>query len=126
MVGNAISWFEIPVTDIERAQAFYELIFNISMVPLETPQFTMRMFPVDNRNSVGGALMKSTGSYTPSPTDGPLIYLNANPDLQQVLDKIEIAGGKILIPKTQISPEYGYMAIVIDVENNRIGLHSTK
>jgi predicted enzyme related to lactoylglutathione lyase len=53
-----------------------------------------------------------------------LIYLNGNPDLQTILNKIEIAGGKIMVPKTPISPEYGYMAVMVDTEGNRIGLHS--
>lgn len=73
---------------------------------------------------VGGALVDSGGFHKPSGTDGPLIYLNGNPDVQNVLDKVEVAGGKILVPKTEISTEYGYMAVIIDTEGNRIGLHS--
>jgi len=122
---NAISWFEIPTIDLHRAQTFYEAIFDIRMVPLDTPQFKMRMFPVeDPANGVGGALSFAEGFYTPSATDGPLIYLNANPDVQRVLDKIEAAGGKIVVPKTAISPEHGHMAVFIDTEGNRIALHS--
>ena len=69
--------------------------------------------------------MSNSGDfYKPSSTEGPLIYLNGNPDVQLILDKIENAGGKILVPKTQISPEYGYMAIFLDTEGNRIALHS--
>jgi hypothetical protein len=121
---NAISWFEIPATDLGRAQKFYETIFNIQMIPLDTPNLQMRMFPVeDMMNGIGGAISKA-GSYKPSATDGPLVYLNANPDVQNVLDKIEAAGGKIVVPKTQISPEYGYMAVFIDTEGNRVALHS--
>ncbi|HEV8507950.1 MAG TPA: VOC family protein [Chitinophagaceae bacterium] len=122
---NAISWFEIPAVDLNRAQKFYETIFNIQMIPLETPNFQMRMFPVeDMMNGIGGALSKAEGFYKPSATDGTLVYLNANPDVQNVLDKIEGAGGKIVVPKTQISPEYGYMAVFIDTEGNRVALHS--
>jgi predicted enzyme related to lactoylglutathione lyase len=66
----------------------------------------------------------SGGFHKPSTTDGPLIYLNGNPDLQNILDKVEKAGGKIMVPKTEISPEYGFMAVFIDTEGNRIGLHS--
>jgi predicted enzyme related to lactoylglutathione lyase len=53
-----------------------------------------------------------------------LIYLNGNPDVQNILDKVEAAGGKISMPKTEISPEYGHMALFIDTEGNRIGIHS--
>jgi len=122
---NAISWFEIPAIDLNRAQKFYEMIFNIQMVPLDTPNFQMRMFPIeDMMNGIGGAISKAEGFYQPSATDGTLVYLNANPDVQNVLDKIEAAGGKIVVPKTQISPEYGYMAVFIDTEGNRVALHS--
>ncbi|OJV12659.1 MAG: hypothetical protein BGO21_02630 [Dyadobacter sp. 50-39] len=122
---NAISWFEIPTTDLDRATRFYELIFQISFFPLDTPNLKMRMFPVDNMSTgVGGALVYSGGFHTPSATEGPLIYLNANPDVQIVLDRVAAAGGRVIVPKTQISPEYGYMAAFIDSEGNRIALHS--
>lgn len=123
---NAISWFEIGTTDLERATKFYETIFHVKLAPLDLPNIKMRMFPVDDPQAghVGGALVDSGGFHKPSATDGPLIYLNGNPDVQNVLDKVEAAGGKIMVPKTEISPEYGYMAVIIDTEGNRIGLHS--
>ncbi|MGG9964287.1 VOC family protein [Ferruginibacter sp. SUN106] len=124
-MNNAISWFEIPTTDINRAQKFYETIFGFTMIPMEMPNIKMRMFPLDDiMNGIGGALVDSGGFHKPSMTDGPLIYLNANPDVQNILDKVELAGGKIMVPKTEISPEYGTMAVFIDTEGNRIALHS--
>jgi predicted enzyme related to lactoylglutathione lyase len=123
--NNAISWFEIPSTDLDRATQFYETIFNVQLIPMDTPGLKMRMFPLqDVMTQVGGAVVHSNGFHKPSATDGPLIYLNANPDVQNVLDKIEGAGGKILVPKTEISPEYGHMAVFLDTEGNRIALHS--
>ena len=121
---NAISWFEIPSSDLERATRFYEAIFGVKLAPLDLPNIKMRMFPIDNPMGVGGAIVDSNGFHKPSATDGPLIYLNGNPDVQLVLDKVEAAGGKIMVPKTEISPEYGSMAVIIDTEGNRIGLHS--
>lgn len=122
---NAISWFEIPATDLSRAQKFYETIFGITLSALDLPNIKMRMFPLDDMmNQVGGAIVDSGGFHKPSTTDGPLIYLNGNPDVQNVLDKIEAAGGKIVVPKTEISPDYGYIAVFIDTEGNRIALHS--
>jgi predicted enzyme related to lactoylglutathione lyase len=121
---NAISWFEIPSTDLVRAQKFYETIFGIQLIPLDIEQIKMRMFPLDDMMGVGGAVVDSGGFHIPSATDGPLIYLNGNPDVQNILDKVEKAGGKIMVPKTEISPEHGYMAVFIDTEGNRIGLHS--
>ena len=123
--NNAISWFEIPSKDLARAQKFYETIFQTQLFPMDTPQIKMRMFPLqDMMKDVGGAVVYTEGFHIPSATDGPLIYLNANPDVQLVLDRVEAAGGKIMVPKTEISPEYGHIGVFIDTEGNRIGLHS--
>ena len=73
---NAVSWFEIPTTDLPRAQRFYEAIFDIQMIPLDTPQIQMRMFPLENPMNVGGALVRHPDFYKSSATDGPLVYLN--------------------------------------------------
>jgi len=122
---NAISWFEIPSTDLDRATRFYETIFNLQLIPLDVAQIKMRMFPIDDPTiGIGGAVVYAEGFYHPSESHGPLVYLNANPDVQLILDRVEAAGGKILVPKTQITPEYGHMGIFLDTEGNRIGLHS--
>jgi predicted enzyme related to lactoylglutathione lyase len=122
---NAISWFEIPSTDLARAQKFYETIFDITLNPLDVANIKMRVFPLeDTMIGIGGAVVYNAEFYKPSATDGPLIYLNGNPDVQIILDKIEAAGGKILVPKTEISPDYGHMAMFLVTEGNRIALHS--
>lgn len=122
---NVISWFEIGTVDLDRATKFYETIFNVTLAPMDMDNIKMRMFPVtDMMEGVGGALVDSGGFHKPSATDGPLIYLNGNPDLQRVLDKVEAAGGTIMVPKMEITPEYGHMAVILDTEGNRIGLHS--
>src|SRR5690606_41085945 len=100
---HAIGWFEIPATNLERAQKFYETIMDISMIPLELENIRMRMFPVDDQSAIAGALCESEGFYNPTMTDGPLLYLNGGPDLQPILDRVEDAGGKVIVPKTQIS-----------------------
>jgi predicted enzyme related to lactoylglutathione lyase len=119
---SAISWFEIPATDYQRAINFYEAIFDCSLNRMDMDNFKMAMFEVED-GTTGGAVVHAPGYYETG-SQGPLIYLNGSPDLQNVLDKIEAAGGKILQPKTQISPQYGYMAIFTDTEGNKIGLHS--
>jgi predicted enzyme related to lactoylglutathione lyase len=122
---NAINWFEIPATDLDRATKFYETIFEVKLNPIDTPNIKMRLFPLDDpMNEVGGSVVNSGGFHNPSATDGPLIYLNGNPDVQIVLDRIVAAGGSIQVPKTEISAEYGFMAVFIDTEGNRIALHS--
>lgn len=122
---HAISWFEIPTQDLDRAQRFYETTFQFQMIPMEFPGFKMRLFPIDDpMESIGGALVQTEpGFYNPSQTHGPLIYLNGNPDVQLFLDRVEAAGGTVSVPKTKISDEHGYMGIFIDSEGNRIALH---
>lgn len=121
---NAISWFEIPATDVSRAKSFYEKIFNIEMFKMDIGDgLEMALFPVEE-DCVGGAIIKNEEWYLPSENKGPLLYLNANPDLQNVLDKVEKAGGQIAIQKRLISEDHGYMAVILDSEGNRIALHS--
>ena len=121
---NVVSWFEIPVADIDRAAKFYETIFDISLIPLDIVQVKMRMFPLESPLGIGGALCYNKEFYKPAGNAGPLIYLNANPDVQRILSRVEVAGGKILVPKTLISPDRGHMAVIMDTEGNRIALHS--
>lgn len=120
---NAISWFEIPTSDINHAQQFYETIFEINMEPMNLPNMEMRSFPMD-QTGIGGALIFAPDFYQPQ-SNGTLVYLNANPDVQLVLDKVEAAGGTVVLPKTEITPEIGHMAVFIDTEGNRVALHST-
>ncbi|MNH47487.1 hypothetical protein D3C79_1107530 [compost metagenome] len=56
--------------------------------------------------------------------DGAIIYLNANPTIQTVIDKIEPSGGKLLMDKTQIDENIGYMAFFVDTEGNRMAIHA--
>jgi predicted enzyme related to lactoylglutathione lyase len=120
---NALNWFEIPVTDMARAKHFYQVAFSIHMEDMNMPGMEMSGFPMDmGSGKVSGALVKS-GDHKPS-TDGITIYLNANPDMSDVLQRIQSEGGQILLGKTQITPEVGYMAFFIDSEGNKIGLHS--
>lgn len=125
-LGNAINWFEIPVTDFSRAKKFYETIFNYEMPESIMGDTRMGFFLYDFENGkVGGAICYKEGFYYPS-IDGALVYLNCQPDLQIVLDRVEKANGKILQEKTVISEEQslGFWAMIMDSEGNRVALHS--
>ena len=116
---NWTHWVEIPVVDISRAKRFYEELFGIELAVQDFGGFKMAIFP---HLEVGVALCIGK-EYRPS-ADGVLVYLDANPDLQLVLAKVEGAGGEILQVKKQISETHGFMALLIDSEGNRIALHS--
>ena len=121
---NTLNWFEIPAADIDRAKKFYETAFDVHMDEMNMGDFgRMVSFPMEGGNGkVGGALVQSP-MHKPT-AEGQKVYLNGNPDLQHVLDRVEAAGGKILQPKQQISPEIGYMGFFEDSEGNHLGLHS--
>ena len=120
---NSLNWFEIPVTDMQRAKHFYQVVFSMHMNESEMMGMQMAFFPYENGNGkASGALVKSE-NHKPS-NEGAIVYLNANPSMDEVLDKIESMGGKVLLPKTQITPEVGYMAFFTDTEGNRVALHS--
>lgn len=121
--ANAINWFEIPAADLERAKGFYEEIMDMQMPTNTMMGIEMAFFPYSPGSSkVSGAICKSD-HHTPS-YDGAIVYLNCNPDLQTVLDKVEKAGGQVTMPKTKIADEIGYMAFIIDTEGNKTALHS--
>jgi uncharacterized protein len=117
---NALNWFEIPASDLKRAKDFYEKIFEIEMEEMEMGETKMAMFPTEMSHSGGGVVQGP--DHKPS-NEGSIIYLNGNPDLLHVLDRIESAGGTITLQKTSIG-ENGYMAYFNDTEGNRVGLHS--
>ena len=122
--ANALNWFEIPAKDITRAKKFYESVFAINMQDMgEMMGMKMVGFPSEMGNGkVSGGLVQSD-MHKPS-MDGAVVYLNANPSIQTVIDSIETAGGKVVMPKTQISPEIGCMAFFIDSEGNKVALHA--
>jgi len=121
--ANALNWFEISVGDMARAKKFYETIFGMKMEESEMMGMKMAFFPIDAMaGKVSGGLVQGN-MHKPS-MDGAKVYLNGNPDLNNALGKVESAGGKVLMPKTQISPEIGYMAFFADTEGNAVALHS--
>ena len=124
MQKDAVHWFEIPAADFDRAVRFYESIFAFRMNPMPIPNGPrMAMFPVPPGEGVGGAICHHPEWYVPSKA-GTLVYLNADPDLATVLARVEDAGGKVVVPKSQISEQHGFMAVLLDSEGNRVALHS--
>ena len=116
-----INWFEIPVTDLERAVRFYETVFVMRLRTEEMNGMRMGVFPYEE-SATGGALVACKEG---KPGDhGVIIYLDGGNDLGTPLGRVVAAGGRILMEKTAINPEIGYIAMFADSEGNRIGLHS--
>lgn len=124
MENNLVGWFEIPVTDMDRAKKFYDTVFKIEIQLQDLGGTKMGWFPwTEGKQGSSGSLIQNKDWYTPSETHGVLIYFSSA-DVNNELGRIEDAGGKILQNKTQISPDIGYMALFRDTEGNRLALHS--
>ena len=118
-MAHAINWFEIPVSDIHRAARFYGAVLAAEMAVHEFMGKRRALLPF--KDGIGGSLVQGAG-YVPG-KDGALLYLNGGEDLDVVLRRVEHAGGRVLQHKMSIG-EYGFIALFIDTEGNRIGLHS--
>lgn len=121
-VKDFVSWFEIPAINFQQSVDFYNNIFGIQMEKNIDNNYAMAFFPVEN--GIGGAVVAGPGS-VPG-VIGPLLYLNAGKDLNIVLNRVESAGGRIVMTKTLINEDSGYFAIFIDSEGNKLALHSKK
>ena len=117
---NPIQWFEIAVTDLERAKTFYARVFKLEFQLIEMPESKMYMFGVPGQVGAAGALVQSSEGKPSS--DGTIVYFTCE-DLAIELERVAPAGGKLSIPKTDIG-EFGFFAQCFDTEGNKIGLHS--
>lgn len=118
-----VSWFEIPVTEMDRAIRFYETVFDTVLERQQFGDVLMAWFPWnDQLKGAGGSLIFSGDHYLPS-HKGTLVYFSSD-DVSIELGRVKKAGGIVLQPKTQISPDIGYMALFEDSEGNRVALHS--
>ena len=117
-----VTWFEIPVNDMDRAKTFYEKTFDIEISIHEMGPALMGWFPRDPTGpGASGTLLKGD-TYTPS-HEGTLVYLGVD-DIESTLTKVENNGGKTLNAKMNIG-EHGFIGVFEDCEGNRVALHST-
>ncbi|MBN1434315.1 VOC family protein [Candidatus Fermentibacterales bacterium] len=118
---NPLGWFEIPVTDMDRAVGFYERVLGLPLDMHEMGEERMAWFPSrPGEPGCAGALVMAQG-YEPS-LSGVVIYFTC-PDIGETLEKVAEAGGKVLLERTGIG-RYGFVGFLEDSEGNRSGLHS--
>lgn len=122
---NAINWFEIPALDLERAFKFYAHILNNNVRKGTFGNGDLILFnvPFNTGEAVGGSIVVRE-ELKPT-TEGPIIYINAFGKLSDATSKVEEAGGKLIVPFMNLG-KFGYAAIMIDSEGNKIGLLSSE
>jgi hypothetical protein len=118
---NAVVWSEIAVTDLKRATAFYEKLLDGKLKPENFGPFRVALFP-HAADGVGGCLMHGEG-YEPS-AKGTVTYLAAEPGIDAALERARKLRAMVLLPKTALPGDQGYIAHLMDCEGNRIGLHA--
>lgn len=121
---NAINWFELPTRDMERAIRFYRATLAVTLKREVFGGHDHAIFPAQDPaggNSVAGALVAAP-HLTPS-TAGAVIYLQCHDGVTAALARAQAAGAKVVMPHTHIG-DNGWIAIIDDLEGNRVGLHA--
>jgi uncharacterized protein len=121
---SAISWFEIPTTQLDAAQAFYEAVLQRPMRRESMGPSEGAVFAYDPQaDGTGGALMMGPTAPKVSAA-GTLVYLDASPSLDAALERAVAKGGSVALPRTALPPGMGFFAHITDLDGNRVGLHA--
>ena len=118
---NAINWFELFVSNFERARGFYERVLATPLEAMDGMGGRVALFPYAQESGVGGCLSESAEQQ--SGICGTRIYLNVEGQLDAVVNRVPTAGGVIIHSKMSIAP-HGFIAVIKDSEGNEVGLHS--
>lgn len=123
---NAISWFEIPTTQLDVAQSFYEAVLARPMRREAMGPSQGAVFAYDPAaDGTGGALMM--GPTAPSVAHGgTLVYLDASPSLDAALVRAQAGGGVVVLGRTALPEGMGFFAHIRDLDGNRVGLHALR
>jgi uncharacterized protein len=120
---NPVRWFEIYVQDIDRAKAFYQATFQMSLERLEAPDIELWAFPMKPESAgCAGALVKMNGK--DSGVGGTIVYFACD-DCSVEEGRASQSGGHVRKPKSSIG-QYGFISLVTDPDGNMIGLHSMR
>jgi imidazolonepropionase-like amidohydrolase/predicted enzyme related to lactoylglutathione lyase len=120
---NAVTWFDIPVNDIDRAKAFYETVLNVKLFSLNLGDIKFASFPEKSNGAGASGWLIQNKSLQPS-GQGTVIYFAVD-DMDAAINRIQVAGGTILQPKMKMG-QLGYICLFQDTEGNTVGLRSSK
>lgn len=115
--ANAAVWFEIPVSDMERAKAFYGAVLKAELVDHNDGPNPMATFRAGAEKGVAGHL------YPGKPAAGgvgPTIHLAVAEPLEEAVERVSAHGGKVVSPIVSIPA--GRFVYCIDPDGNSFGL----
>ncbi len=116
---NPVVYFEIPVSDMARAKAFYERVFLTRLEPTEIDGNEMALFPSAQGGAGASGALARGESYQPG-TAGARIYFSVA-SVESTLERALMHGGRLNYPPTFVAG-YGWVAECIDTEGNCIAL----
>ena len=121
--SHPVGWFDINVSNLDRAKKFYETVFNVKLTDAPEEWGKQSFFPFNHEGpNISGALVQKT-DFVPS-SNNTVVYFETEDNIAEE-QRIEKAGGKVVQPKMNIG-EFGFVSIFIDTEGNTLGLHSRK
>ncbi len=125
MSMHALNWFELPALDLDRAFKFYNTILggHVRMGTFGNAPLVLFDVPFKTGEAVGGALVKRDDLQPTSA--GPVIYLNCFGELNGVVGRVAAAGGSVIVPELNLGT-FGFSAIILDSEGNKVGLISNE
>lgn len=112
---NTVTWWEIPVADLDVAQAFYSAVFGWTFVP-----FGEGFLGVMNGSDLVGGLFLSPDTATAA---GIRLYVNV-PDIEDTLEKAVAAGGAVRSPRLEVGGDMGWWAEIVDPGGRGVGICS--
>ena len=110
---NGVCHFEIPSRDFDKARKFYGELFNWKFSEMGDEYLTFK--PPDGP---GGGFSKQN-DFTDKHS---IVFYIEVEDIPASIDKAKGLGGECLRDKTHIPPDYGYYAILKDLEGNQLGI----
>jgi predicted enzyme related to lactoylglutathione lyase len=116
---HALTWFEIPVRDMDRAVASYERLLGTKFKRETMGGLPYAVFAYE-QPGISGALVQDPKR---TPGGGTLVYLNAEGELDAILARAEAAKVSVVLPKTAIGKD-GFIAVFVDTEGNQVGLNT--
>ncbi|MEQ6289914.1 VOC family protein [Vogesella sp. GCM10023246] len=116
-----VHWFEIPVTDFDRAVAFYQQVFHVELRLEDAMGERMAIFTRPDGSSHGCLMASPRLQASPH---GCRLYLDGSPDVATVLARARAAGGQVLLEKMALPDGNGDIGQFADPDGNIIGLHT--